>query len=298
MDTAPAPFIVGVPRSGTTLLRLMLDAHPQLAIPAETHFIPKLIRRLREPDAAGADDDEKRRIAFELIVEHPRWEALGIGRTDLERRLEESRPFTVADAARAVHVLNAERVGKPRWGDKSPSYLRNMTRIAPVLTEARFIHLIRDGRDVALSLGEVSWGTSDVGEAAERWTTEIRRARRHAARLPEGSYLELRYEDLVADPEASLRRVCEAIELPFDGAMLAHEDGAADRIDEIVRDSRHAGGGAVSAGERAVQHRLAAEPTRRDRVGRWRREMSEADRRRFEAAAGRLLERLGYPVGG
>jgi hypothetical protein len=298
MDTAPAPFIVGVPRSGTTLLRLMLDAHPQLAIPAETHFIPKLIRRLREPDAVAADDDEKRRIALELIVEHPRWEALGVERFDLERRLERSQPFAVSDAARAVHLVNAERAGKPRWGDKSPSYLRNMTRIEPVLPEARFIHLIRDGRDVALSLAEVSWGTSDVSEAAERWATEIRRGRRHAARLPEGDYLELRYEDLVADPEASLRRVCEAIELPFDPAMLAHEEGAAERLDEIVRDSRHAGGGAVSAAERAAQHRLAAEPTRGDRVGRWRREMSEADRRRFEASAGRLLERLGYPVGG
>jgi hypothetical protein len=287
--------VVGVPRSGTTLLRLMLDAHPQLAIPGETHFIPKLIRRWRKLEAVATPDAERRRIYLELITTHPRWPDLGIQADALERHLEAISPLTLAGVARAVHVVHAEGQGKPRWGDKTPRYLLELRRIKRALPEATFVHLIRDGRDVALSLRDVGWGTDDAAEAAERWSASIRAARRKARRLAPGSYLEVRYEQLVSGPEPTLRAIAEFAELPWHDAMLAHHEHAADRIAGLIRDRRSGQGSvAATADERAAQLARVDEPPRTDRVERWRAEMAATERRRFEAVAGDLLEELGY----
>ena len=292
---APAPFIVGVPRSGTTLLRLMLDAHPDLAIPPETHFLPRLIKMSQERDAGAAD-------ILEVITNHPRWPDFGLDPQALRARIERIEPFDVGDAVRAFYRLYAERQGKPRWGDKSPNYVMRMRRINRVLPEARFIHLIRDGRDVVLSLTERTWGPGEVAEAAERWAQDIRKARRQLRRplnpiwwkrIPK--CIEVRYEDLVTDPEPHLRRVCEFIELPWDDDMLAFHERAGERMREVIRDFKSRRGHQFTAEERHVQHELVSQPPTTDRVGRWRTEMAPADRATFEERAGDLLAELGYP---
>src|SRR5262249_29178295 len=143
-DRSPVPFIVGAARSGTTLLRLMLDAHPDLAIPAETNFIPRIIKETQE-------STNPREQFYHSLVSLEYWDDFALDRETLRERLATIRPFDVADGVRCFFEIYAERQGKPRWGDKTPMYLRHMTVIQDVLPEARFIHLIRDGRDVALS---------------------------------------------------------------------------------------------------------------------------------------------------
>ena len=291
----PAPFIVGVNRSGTTLLRLMLDAHPQLAIPAETHFVPRLIKRWRRLDAEDVPQDERRRIVVELITSHPRWGDLGIGEDELRAHLEAISPLGLADVARAVHLVHAHAQGKPRWGDKTPRYLRELRRISAALPEARFVHLIRDGRDVAVSLRGVSWGTADPAEAAELWSGQILAARREAARLPAGTYMEVRYEDLVGEPERALRAIADLLDLRWEPAMLSYHERARERMAPVMRDRRRRDGTvAVTAAERARQHAGVDEPPGAHRVGRWRSELAAPDRERFEAVAGELLGELGY----
>jgi hypothetical protein len=275
---APAPFVVGVGRSGTTLLRLMLDAHPELAIGPETQFVPDLIH---------VDDP------VEAIIGSRTWDDFRLDPDEFARRASDQE---LAGVLRSFYSLYAESQGKSRWGEKTPGYVKNMDSIATVLPEARFIHLLRDGRDVALSRRARRMGADKpMAKTANLWKRRIEDARVQARGL-EGRYMELRYEDLVAAPEPELRRICELIELEFDPAMLSHADGASQRLAELGDLTAEGGRRARDAEERATAHARAKEPATTARTGAWRAEMSEQDQREFEAVAGELLRDLGYDL--
>ena len=284
-EFAPAPFVVGVGRSGTTLLRLMLDAHPALAIGPETQFVGDLI----DLEIGGANTDE----LVEAIVAARTWADFGL---DPAAFAERAAALDLAGVLRAFYGLYAQSREKPRWGEKTPAYMRRMLSIGDLLEEARFVHLIRDGRDVALSRRARGMGADKpMAKTAMLWRRRIERAHSEARRLP-GRYLELRYEDLVADPEPQLRRICELIELDFDPAMLRHDEGAEGRLAELGDLDAEGGRRARDAGERARSHSRAKEPASTSRIGAWRTEMESGDRHEFEAVAGSLLRDLGYDV--
>jgi hypothetical protein len=287
----PAPFVVGVTRSGTTLLRMMLDAHPQLTIPPETHFIPDLIEASRDEHASPQG-------LHELVVNNRRWGDFHLDSDELLNRYQEIVPLNAGDAIRAFFDLYAEGQGKPRWGDKTPIYINRMMLIERALPEARFIHLIRDGRDAALSRAKrVLKEPTPMHKVAERWRNRIIRAREQGPRL--GHYLELRYEDVVLDTEATLRRICEYVDLPWDDAMLHYHERAAERMREMHRDLPPEPGKPLRpADHRMAAHALTSEPPDPSRLGRWKTEMSPEDRAAFEDAAGDLLAELGYELEG
>ena len=291
---APAPFVVGVGRSGTTLLRMMLDAHPQLAIPPETHFVNPFIQasgRIRFSPA----------IASRAIVadQRRRWHDFGLDQRELLERFEAVEPFNTADALRAFYRLYADKHGKTRWGDKTPDYVRKMKKIRKTLPEARFVHVIRDGRDAGLSQNArmIKRGKQPLPprEMARRWRKRIIKSREDAAEIAGGEYLEVRYEDLVADTEAVLRRVCELVELEYDPVMLSYHERASERLQEMAgalpatraRPERE-------AGERVAAHEMTTKPPDPERLAVWKREMNEPENAEFEQAAGYLLDELGY----
>lgn len=281
----PAPFIVGVSRSGTTLLRLMLDAHPALAIPPETHFLQVLLER----PPAQAD-------AFLSVVTGAQtWPDFHLDAEALRQRIVARGPFGLAGAVEAFYEAYAERRGKPRWGDKTPPYVLRIAAIRRLLPQARFIHIVRDVRDVALSLRDKWFGPgADVERAATFWRDRIETARRQAAEFPAETYTEIRYEDLVADPERVLRKVCAAIALAFDPAMLDYHREARERLDEM-QDWRNAGGDIVVPRERWLEiHRHTLKPPDPEQIGKWRGHYTPEQAARFRAVAGTLMDELGY----
>jgi len=285
----PSPFIVGVPRSGTTLLRLMLDVHPDLAIPPETQFIPRATKVCKH-----ASDPQ--RAFLETVMSHRRWGDFRIEGDLLTQRIAAIEPFDLSEAVRTVYRLYAERFGKPRWGDKTPHYVRQMMLIQELLPEAYFIHIIRDGRDVALSTKDLWFGPDSVEGAARRWRRGIEIAWRQSRKLTH--YLEIRYEDLVSDTEHTLRKISNFVNLPWNPSMLTYYKTAEERISEIHRDiTALKGERVVRAEERAAIHSLTGQPPQRDRIGRWKQEMTATDRERFEELAGQTLRELGYDVG-
>jgi len=286
----PAPFVVGLTRSGTTLLRMMLDAHPELTIPPETHFVPDLIKAAR----AGAGTE----AMLEAVTSNRTWADFGLDAGELRERLEEVAPGDGAGAVRAFFTAYAECQRKPRWGDKTPAYMLSVRRIGRTLPESRFVHLIRDGRDVALSQTARALNEQPPpAEQAARWVKRIRKSREQAATLKGPRYVEARYEDLVRNPEQTLRRICGFVELPWDEAMLAYHERAADRLTEMAGSLRAEGGHAEQeAGYRIANHAPTTEPPDPGRLDKWRREMAPDDVRAYESMAADLLTELGYEV--
>jgi hypothetical protein len=288
---ALAPFIVGVGRSGTTLLRIMLDSHPQLAIGPETGFVPEVIRACRRRGPAPE-------ALLDLLRRDRRWGDFDLDEAELMERFGALRRRSAGEVLRTLYELYAEGQGKPRWGDKTPAYVKRMPMIQRALPEARFVHVIRDGRDVALSRARRALREPAPAErVADVWRGRILRAREQARRLD--GYLEVRYEDLVTDTEPTLRRVCEFIELPWDPAVLRYYERAGERLAEVSRDLPAKDGKIERSGaERAAAHALIKEPPKRERIAAWREQMSLADREAFEAVAGDLLTELGYEAKG
>lgn len=274
----PAPFVVGASRSGTTLLRLMLDAHPDLAIPPETHFVQRLVRKQRRwPDPAAG--------FVASLVDGDEWPEFGLDPEALRRRVAALEPFDLGNALRVFYALYAEQFGKTRWGDKTPGYLNQMTTIQSLLPEARFVHLIRDGRDVGLSVAALPFGPKDLTDAPAWWAERIGNARAQAPDLH--AYLEVRYEDLVTEPEPTLRNIAAFLDLPWTDAMLDYHRHAGERFGASAGDDH--------AAPPSIHVRTTAPPDRQ-RIGRWQREMDDATAAHFEQVAGGLLDDLGYPL--
>jgi hypothetical protein len=280
----PAPVIVGVARSGTTLLRMMLDANSQLAIPPETNFGPALDAFERQ--GAGA--------AARVAVQSQPWGDFSISADEFIQLVDDSQPGCFGDFLRIFYKLYAARQGKPRWGDKSPYYVTKMSAIHTHLPEARFIHVVRDGRDVALSMQPLWFGPSAPADVARWWVRTLESARRQAEDLPH--YTEVRYESLVLEPVPTLQRICDFVELEWEESMLDYHRDAGRRLAAETVDLELPGR-VIPRSERLGIHEMIGRSPQASRVERWRREMSAADRRAFEGVAGDTLEAYGYELG-
>ncbi|MET0926988.1 MAG: sulfotransferase [Solirubrobacterales bacterium] len=285
----PVPFVVGMNRSGTTLLRMMLDAHPDLTIPPETHFVPDLIKAAREDDATPES-------ALEAMKSAREWGDFGFSDEEMLGRLRALPEIKPGPAVRTFYAAYTEEQGKPRWGEKTPTYVQKMKLIQRAIPEARFVHVIRDGRDVALSVLDRTVRDLTAEVVAKRWQKKITKARGDSPQLHH--YMEIRYEDLILDTEPVLRSVCEFIELPWDDGLLSYHERSAERLQEMARALPAEGRAKELSVERRMKtHEMTTKPPSADRVARWRTQMSPEQRQEFEDIAGDLLAQLGYPTG-
>jgi hypothetical protein len=279
----PYAFFVGCPRSGTTLLGRIGDAHPELAVIHETRWIAGFFE-----DRVGLTPDGRVTPALlERLQEHQRWDKLGLAPGDLEPALHDSgAPVSYARFVSALFDLYGRRHGKRLVGDKTPRYVRSIPTLSALWPDARFVHLIRDGRDVCLSVLDwrkgapnfSSWEDDPVATTALWWEWQVRLGREAGAALGPERYRELRYEQLVAEPEATCAALCEFLGLPYDDAMLRFHEGR--QIDDPGLDAKKAWR-PVTGGLRS-----------------WRSDLPADDAARFDAAAGGLLDELGYPRAG
>jgi hypothetical protein len=134
-------------------------------------------------------------------------------------------PSDYAGVINALFRAFAQAKGKARWADKTPGNVDHIDLLADLFVDGRFIHVIRDGRDVAVSLSEQSWGPRSSVSGAYTWRRRVEKGRDAGVRLGTNRYMEVRLEDLTADPEGILRSVCAFIGEDFDQAMLTYYDG-------------------------------------------------------------------------
>ncbi|MEW6212782.1 MAG: sulfotransferase [Acidobacteriota bacterium] len=285
----PVPIIVSAPRSGTTLLRLMLDSHPLLAIPPETGFLP-LCSRL--PDA-------NRETFFQTVTNYPpdapAWGDFQISAEAFREKIALIEPFTIAQGVRAFYQLYVSRFDKPRWGDKTPDHCFHLEAIESLLPESHFIHIIRDGRDVALSLRKMWFSPgSDIETLAAYWRDHVTTARLQGLRCQH--YLEVRYPELILDTHATLESICRYLNLGFDDSMLRYYERAPARLSEHKARYRKDGSLVVSQADRHhQQHRTCLPPDSR-RISVWKQEMTLRERAIFERIAGDALDEFGFEI--
>lgn len=276
---APAPFIVGVPRSGTTLLRFMLDANSQLAIGPETGF------------GLVLSTPVDRNALLSAICALETWPDLALDAAEARALLGAVEPWSIGGGLRALYSALAERAGKVRWGDKTPGHLQCMPAITGALPEAHFIHIIRDGRDVAASLRGLPFAPGGIEAIAEMWRAQIVMGREHGQKL--AHYHELRFDQLVHEPEQVMGELCAFIDLDFQPSMLRPQDRAPQRMAELAP-VRCVGGGTVTRDERIARNARLMGPLDASRAGRWEQSLTVDEVRQFEAIAGDLLDELGY----
>ncbi len=251
----------------------MLDRNSELAVPDESYFIPQLAHRHSDPPDLDELVDDLRRL--------PTLREWGVSPDAVRARL--SPGATLGEAIGAVYELYAERHGKVRWGDKTPMYMQHLRLLERLFPTAHFVHLVRDGRDAALSFlampaGVITrtWATPrSAADFACQWKTEVQAARRLGERVGAERYLEVHYEALVADPERVLREICAFAGLRYEDEMLAYA-------------------GNVDLSDKPHQQSLARPPTAGLRD--WRTQMTGEDVEAFEAVAGDLLRELGYEL--
>jgi len=281
------PVIVGAPRSGTTLLRFMVDSHPLVAIPPETGFLAPIAAR------PTASLDELFAIVTAWPPDSPSWPDFGIDARAFRRELDDVGPGDAAEGVRCFYRLYARAQGKPRFGDKTPLYCQHILPISRLLPEARFVHLIRDGRDVALSLRDTWFAPGrDIPTLARYWSGLVRAAREAGRSLP--TYMELRYEDLLCQPARELDRLCRFAGLPFHEAMMRYWERAPQRLREHGTRYRPDGRILVTHEERLKQQRFVQGPLRPERARAWKGAMTRDEREAFEREAGATLAELGY----
>ena len=284
------PIVVGAPRSGTTLLRFMLDAHRDLAIPPESGFLVPCTELARR---GAVSREEFHRTVTRFPPETPGWGDFKINEGLFLSELRKIEPFTVTDGIRLFYRLYAARFGKSRWGDKTPLYCLHLRSIEKILPEAHFIHIIRDGRDVALSLRPLWFAPGpEIETLATQWRRCVTTCRKDAALCRH--YFEVRYEQLIEDTAEVLERICRFVDLDFDDRMLRYHEFSSERLREHQARIRADGAVVVSHEQRLRQQYRTTQPPDRSRVSVWKREMSADERRRFDAVAGDVLRELGF----
>jgi hypothetical protein len=230
-DPAAAPyvFMVGVERSGTTILRTMLDMHSRLAMTPESYFPVEWLRpHLRQVYEHAGDTRNTVDTALLLreLGKHEWFGKWGLPLDAVESAWRTDPPRTVPDALRGLYRAYGDAEGKDLVGDKTPAFVWEIPLLAEAFPTARFIHVVRDGRDVALAFKALAHRRPDtLPDGVIYWRNHVRAGRRFGHAIP-GRYTEVRYEDLLDDPRAQLEKLCEFLGLGFEEQMLDYQSKA------------------------------------------------------------------------
>ncbi|HNF88438.1 MAG TPA: sulfotransferase [Thiobacillaceae bacterium] len=276
-------FILGSRRSGSNLLRIMLNSSPHLAAPHPPHILHAFAPLLCRYGDLARDDAWSRLVAD--VVEYANLNPVAL--LEGGARLE---PDAVAArcAGRglvwlhdAVYAEIMARNGKQAWVCKSNDNIHYLEAIEACFADsARYIYLYRDGRDVSLSFRQAPIGPKHPYVCAVEWAREQRCMLDWEQRVG-GRLRRMRYEDLIAHPEAACRELCDFLGVAFHPAML----------------EAHASGEAARTAEKSVLWANLTQPVRADNREKWRRDAPH-NVRQFERAAADALQALGYPVSG
>ena len=272
-------FIVGAARSGTTLLQYMLRSHPDISLPtAESHFFIPFYERINEYGDLSSKENirslleeiySSRKHFFDDDVHGIKFNA-----DSLTEILYGRGCSTLPELVSGIFQENAKAEGKSRWGDKTPYYILHLDTLLEMFPNAQVIHLIRDGRDCALSMLNRKWDLQifNIYHAAYIWNRYVTAGKDFGTKNPD-QYFEIKYEDILNQPELSLEKLCDFLSIKFDQS--------------VINFRKSDGSGRTP---------LLTKPLQKSNQARWKSSMSEKQLEVFESLAGPMLESCGYEL--
>lgn len=266
-------FIIGSGRSGTTVLRLMLNMHREIRVPRESGFLIPLMEAL--PCDRGLSDRELE-SAFEIVRRHGRWPDWECSDEKLRQAIFAEPQSSLAAVIDRIFRACSGMGSKTWWGDKTPKYSLVVPSLAALFPSSKFIHLIRDARDVYVSMRNAGWFEKTPRRISWYWTGMTLDAMK-GRNLAAGRYLEVHYESLVAKPEEELRRICNFLGTEFEMGMLHFYDTASQE---------------TAPWEKKL-HSKTNRPAETDRIACWRKEMSLCELYILEAYARSTMTKIG-----
>ncbi len=278
MTKFPRPiFLVNAPRSGSTLLTLILDAHPAIAVPSPA-WLYEIVRPFLYSYGDLSKPENIRELAQDILDSETikQWNT-GFSAGDL---VKASRENSFKGLFAALHEHYADGFGKSRWGEKTPRNSFWVDEIKADFPDAQFVHIVRDGRDMAIDIAQTTaMRPRSVYAGAFVWRDFVSAIRISAAKLNKENYYEFRYEDLCADPELTLKKLCDYLGEDFDPVMLAHFETK--RTKEWTATSHHS---------------KAGKPITTEFCEMYKTRLTERDISALDAEIGDLLKTYGYPV--
>jgi hypothetical protein len=265
-------FIVGSGRSGTTLLRLILTGHSRIEIPPETWFYLTLVEKV---PLSGPLSPAMITEAIGIIVNAYRWPDMKIDAAAFDRAVRALDRPSLADIMGIVYGHHLARAGKPRFGDKTPRYISIVPQLSTIYPGAKFIHLLRDGHDVAISICNAGFRMRWYDGADYQWTRAVRDRLAYRHTPYDARILDVRYEALIADTEYEVRRICDFLGETFEPAMHRPQE----RVETVPER------------ERGIHKKLSGPVAA---VGDWKTTLSPLECFLMEACLWRIMERAGY----
>jgi hypothetical protein len=282
IDKIPVFFIVGRPRSGTTLLRTLFDAHPAVSIPSECKFILDLYPEYgkktdwKEKDLLGFYDD---------LLEQWRFDTWTIDREKLKEDLlacAGKAPYS--RICKVVYLRYESFFTKDRIiiiGDKNPGYTIYTRRLREIFPGAKFIHILRDYRDNFVSVKDVDFELPIPSLVATKWKLFYRNFRKASLSMPE-NYRTIRYEDLVSDPAVHLQELCNFLGLEYHAEVLDFHE----KKDDVFK--------AYPKEFITRYHANLLNKVNKSRTGVWKTKLSEKEIRLADLAVGKVAEEAGF----
>lgn len=261
-------FVGGCSRSGTTLLGAMLGSHSKCLCTPESQFKSDILGDIQ--DNAGIDAEQ----IFNKIEGSWRYTIWDLERESVELEGNDS----YADLIMSIVKTYGKKVGKPDadiWVDHTPENIKYVASLSEIFTNARYIHLVRDGRAVASSIMSLDWGPNSVFMAAHWWASELAAGLAAESFLDKDRIMRVRYEDLVLRTEETLTKVCQFIEVEYQHEMVKAQGF---NVPEYTKN----------------QHSLIGDRPDSGRVDDWLKKLSSREIEIFESVTGELLRYLGY----
>lgn len=283
----PFFFIIGRPRSGTTLIRTLLDAHPNVIVPPEYPVIPDVFSRLGKKP--GWDESKRLRLKETFRKSLPfdfwKYEYLRIDEEGLAKSLARLPAVCPTRDAIKLFYYHSQSVFEKReillLGDKNPVYALHTQRLMNWFPKARFLFITRDYRDNFVSMRKFDWEAPNVVLQAWRWKAITRMMLRLKRKAPERVFM-FRYEDLAANPEQVFAEICDFLQIPF----------VRDVFDFHVKSSEHHG--FIDHQTLMKYHDSLVRPVHTDTIGKWQQILLPPEVAKADCVVGKTAEAAGY----